>query len=626
MLVASLQNVAHSYGVHEVLTNVSLTISTGQRLGLIGANGSGKTTMLRILTGEELPSGGMVVVPKGVRVGYVPQHVSYRDDDSVWDCIAVEHKRLSETLRMQEERLSVATPENMDQILRAYQAARDDYDKVDGDRFPHRAETMLDALGLQGKMRQPVGSLSGGEKNVVSMTRALLKDPDFLILDEPANHLDYEGVAWLEDFINRFKGAVMIVSHNRYLLDRVVNGIVDLSAGLVKYYEGGYSSYRATRLRDLLAQQSDYIANQKRLSRLEQLVKRFEQIARATADPAWGKRLRARRTQLEREKGNAVDEPILGPDKIDAAFTTEASQAKIALQLRGYSRSFGPRILLEDATLDIACGERVGLVGVNGSGKTTLLREIVANGAWDHDVIRVGPSQTIGYSAQEQEILHNDRTIMEEIRATATVSAKGAFALLSRFLFARNDVDKRIGELSGGERNRLQLARLMLLKPNFLILDEPTNHLDIPASEAIEEALDNYEGTLLVVSHDRYFLDKVIDRVVEVRDHSLHSYAGNFTEFWHARKEERAKVVGRITKRGQHRTRQKQSRLPEDAAALERRIEATEQEKAALETSLEDAFNGRDRRAGHRVQKELDRVNTLIDELYQKWMSVTAPQ
>ena len=295
------------------------------------------------------------------------------------------------------------------------------------------------------------------------------------------------------------------------------------------------------------------------------------------------------------------------------------------MQLRGYSKSFGERVLFHHASLDIRCGERVALVGPNGSGKTTLLRDIIAHGAWDHDVIRIGPSQTVGYSAQEQEVLRDDRTIMEEIRATDTMSAKAAFALLDRFLFGRDDTQKLIGDLSGGERNRLQLARLMVLKPNFLILDEPTNHLDIPASEAIEEALDNYDGTLLVVSHDRYFLDKVVDRVIEVRDHSLVSYPGNFSEFWHARKEERASVVGRVTKRGQYRAkRTKQQRSPEDAAVLEQRIQETEQEKETVESLLADAFTRRDRREGHRLQKQLDHLNRLIDELYEKWMALTA--
>ena len=221
MLVANFQNIAHNYGIYQILRNASATISSGQKVGLIGANGSGKTTMLRLLLGEETPASGSVVVPKRVRIGYVPQHVDYADGETVWDCITVEYKEVSARLRLEEERLASASPEDMDSVFQRYQKARDDYDRIEGDRFPQQAEAMVDALGLRGKMNQLVELLSGGEKNVVSLTRALLQEPDLLVLDEPGNHLDYEGVAWLEDFISRFKGAVLIVSHNRYLLDRV---------------------------------------------------------------------------------------------------------------------------------------------------------------------------------------------------------------------------------------------------------------------------------------------------------------------------------------------------------------------------------------------------------------------
>ena len=358
---------------------------------------------------------------------------------------------------------------------------------------------------------------------------------------------------------------------------------------------------------------------------MEALVAKFAEIARVRSDKAWGKRLRARRTQLDREKKDAVDRPVLGLNKIEVNFATEASHARIGLQLRGYSKAFGEQVLFQNTHLDIDCGERVGLVGPNGCGKTSLLRDIIAHGAWDHDVIRVGPSQKIGYSSQQQEVLKADRTVLEEIRASAPLSVKAAYALLARFLFNHTDAEKLIDDLSGGERNRLQLARLMLLKPNFLILDEPTNHLDIPASEAIEEALDQYDGTILVVSHDRYFLDKVVNRVVEVRDQHLISYPGNFSEFWHARQEERAAVVGRVTKRGKYRAKQQQGQNnSEDAGGLEQRIQVAEQEKEEIEGRIEEAFNKRDRREGHRLEKQLNQLTTLIESLYEKWMAETA--
>lgn len=637
MLLASLQNVTKHYGAQTVLQGVSFKMSSGQKLGLIGPNGSGKTTMLRILLGQEPPSEGTAVLARGVRVGYVPQYVEYDENDTVLGYILTEHRRVSAVLREHEERLAQTSEAKaskqrsadkhrpMDRALQAYQRARDEYDRMDGDRFPGRAQAMLDALGLVGRGEQKIGALSGGEKNVLSLTQALLAEPDLLVLDEPANHLDYLGIAWLEDFLTQFKGAVLIVSHNRYLLDRVVQGILQLEGGLVRYYEGGYSTYRATRLRELLAQQSDYIANQKRLAQIEALVKKFEQIARTHSDPKWGKRLRARRSQLEREKKQAVEKPTLGPSSIRADFTTEATRADIALQIRGYSKAFGDLKLFERVDLDIACGERVALVGPNGCGKTTLLRDIVQHGTWEHPVIRIGPSLRVGYGAQEQEVLQGDQTLLEEIMAAASMTRREASGVLARFLFEPDDFGKRVADLSGGERNRLQLARLMVLKPNFLILDEPTNHLDIPAREAVEDALSDFNGTLLVVSHDRYFLDKMADRVVVVRDRELVSYPGTFTDFWVARQASMPRAVGRIAKRRKGRERTRPERTDgKSLAALEQRITEAEQQKLELERRVADAFAGRDHREGRRTTRQLERVKTELDDLYERWMEESA--
>ena len=623
MQIASLQDVNTHYGTHPVLMGVSFKISSGQKLGLIGANGSGKTTILRVLLGQEPPTAGSAVVSPGVKVGYVPQHTEPDEDATVTDWLLAEQRDLLADLQREEARLARSTGAKTNRVMRSYQRARDSYDRVDGDTWPQRAQAMLTAFGLEGRNDQRVGSLSGGEKNVLSMAQALLAEPEILLLDEPGNHLDYLGIAWLEDFLTRFKGAVLMVSHNRYLLDRVVSGILSLENGRVRYYDGGYSTYRATRLREAMAQRSDYIANQKRLAQLEALVKRFEQIARAHSDPAWGKRLRARRSQLAREKKQAVEKPVLDESAIDADFTTEATRANIALQVRGYQKRFGELSLFEEADLDVSSGERVALVGPNGSGKTTLLRDVIANGAWENQVIRVGPSMKVGYAAQEQEVLGRDRTILEEIRASAPMSSNDAFALLRKFLFTWDDLDKRVRELSGGERNRLQLARLMSMKPNFLILDEPTNHLDIPTREAVEEALDEYQGTILVVSHDRYFLDKVVNRVVEVQDRALVSHDGNFTDFWRARQQATPRVTGRVASRGRTRVRARAERAGRRAAvaSLEKRIDEAEEQRLSLEQQVTEAFSGRDHRQGRRANRQLDRVRSLLEDLYQQWVT-----
>ena len=621
MPIASLHNVTTHYGAQAVLKGASFEVNPGQKLGLIGANGSGKTTILRVLLGHEPVTGGSVYLDPGARVGYVPQHVEHNTGAAVMSWLLSEYKPIADALHAQEESLARATAAEMDRAMREYQKARDAYDRIDGDARPRRAQTLLDAFGLGAKKDQSVASLSGGEKNILSLAQALLSEPDLLLLDEPANHLDYLGVAWLESFLANFKGTVLIVSHNRYLLDRVAGGILELEDGRVHAYHGGYSDYRGAKLRGLIAQQRDYVVNQRRIAQLEELVKRFEQIARSTSDPAWGKRLRARRSQLRREKRQAVDRPVLSQKAISADFTTEAARSDIALRVRGYGKAFGSRQLFDDADLDIASGERVALVGPNGAGKTTLIKDIVHQGAWDNRTIRVGPSIRLGYAAQEQEILRRERTILEEVRADGAIGHNEAFALLRRFLFGWDDLSKRVDDLSGGERNRLQLARLMAVKPSFLVLDEPTNHLDIPAREAVEEALEGYEGTILVVSHDRYFLDKVVNRVVEVRDGKLVSFDGNFSEFWHARQTIAGVVPGTVKTRERSRTRARVRRAEQrdKMASLERRIQEAEAEKLDLEREAADAFNRGQLRRGRRVGRQIERNAALLDDLYEQW-------
>ena len=624
MQVATLNNISAHFGGQDVLKGVSFSINSSDRLGLIGANGSGKTTILRVLMGEEEPSKGSVTLASGTRLGYVPQYVDGDDDDLVMDWLLAEHIALGDALKASEDRLASASSDGAEAALNAYQDALENYDRYETDRWPQRAPRILDSLGLNGKEGQIIGSLSGGEKNILSLARALLIEPNFLVLDEPGNHLDFMGLAWLEEFLLRFKGAVLVVSHNRHTLDRVAQGILELEDGKVTRYKGGYSEYRSTKLRDLISQQADYGSNQKRLAQLEALVKRLELTARARPSLTAGKRLRARRSQLKRENAQAVEKPTMDVSAIDANFGSEKTQSNIVLRLRGYNKAYGDMSLLEDVDFDLSSGERVAIIGPNGSGKTSLLRDVIAEGSWDNDTVRIGPSVRLGYAAQEQEVLEGDKTILDVImEAPPRSNETTAFAHLRKFLFDRHDLNKKVSNLSGGERNRLQLARLTKLKPNFLILDEPTNHMDIPAREAIEEALDEYDGSILVVSHDRYFLDKVVNRVVELEDRDLVSFDGNFSEFWQARREPLTRETGRVTTRGSNRreTRAKHAEERSGLASLERRIKEAEADKLDLENRVGQAFENRKDKDGRRLNKQLERVSGLLEDMYEQWVS-----
>ena len=622
MLVASFNNVSAHYGSQIVLDGASFQIDENDKLGLIGRNGSGKTTLLKVLTGGEEPTSGSVVIPQTTTVGYVPQYVDADESVTVQDFLLEDYNRVANDLRHAERGLESGGQADTGRALDAYQNALDAYDRMDGERFVDEAGSMLASMGLEGKKAQRVGSLSGGEQNVLSLTRALLAKPDLLLLDEPGNHLDFHGMAWLEDFLLRFTGAVLVVSHNRYLLDRVASGILELEHGRITHYDGHYSAYRAQRLRDLLSQQSDYIANQKRLARLEALVHRFEQIARANSDPAWGRRLRARRSQLERERRQAVDKPEMDTSAIRTHFESAPTRANIAIHMRDYTRGYGEDILFDKAEMEVNGGETVALVGANGSGKSTLLRDIVERGEWDSEDIRVGPSMKIGYSAQQQETLDDDQTVVQQVREAAPMSNQAAFGLLSALLFDHEDMDKTVGDLSGGERNRLQIARLMAMKPNLLILDEPTNHMDIPSQEAVEEALEEFQGTLLIVSHDRYFLDKLAQRVVVIRDRKLVSHPGGFSEFWRATRPTDGGVVGRVSRRrrrsGSDRVRRAHNR--QEQVDLERRIQEAEARKLTLEDEMTQAFANRQMRQGRRAQRQLERLTAELQDMYDRWV------
>jgi ATP-binding cassette subfamily F protein 3 len=625
MELVRMQNVVKDYGHVAVLEDVSFKVTAGSKIGLVGPNGAGKTSILRMLVGEEPISAGTIIPVPGLNIGYVPQIVEHDESKTVIETVLREHAEVEQRLRDAEARLASASSSDLTSAEEAYEVALQAYEQAGGDRVPSRAVGMLDSLGLAGRNEELVGTLSGGEKNVLSLVQALLAEPELLLLDEPANHLDFEGLAWLESFLAGYRGAALIVSHNRYLLDHVVDEILHLEAGRIKQYAGNYTAYRTTLLREKISQGRDYVVNQRRLAQLEELVKRFEIMAHATGDSAWGKRLRARRSQLSRERAQAVEKPTAEASSMRPRIDTEASHANVALQVRGYSKSFDDLVLLENAELDIAAGERVALIGPNGSGKTTLLRDVMVLGAWDHPTIRIGPSLTVGYCAQEQEVLDNGRTVFDQIFGDGNITRDDTYTLLARYMFGPNDYEKRVGSLSGGERNRLQLAKVLNKNPNFLILDEPTNHLDIAAREAIEDVLTDYKGTILVVSHDRYFLDKVAGRVVELRDRTLVSHIGSFSEFWAQHKaSQRGPSQGRATTRSRQRERPRRvnpqaAELAKEPSVLDLKITELESEKMQLEKRVAEAFSGGDHREGARVANALERKSAELDRLYVQW-------
>lgn len=544
MIVVNLDNIVQSYGSQSVLEGVAWEIQAGQKIGLVGPNGAGKSTLLRIIAAEIKPDSGFVYRHKETRIGYLAQEPVQDSTGTVWEEVlgaAHELVRVEAELRRLEARMadpSVYGDEaKLERVLAAHARVQAEFERLDGYRYESRAREALRSLGLdEAEFDLPVSALSGGQKKLVGLAKLLATGADLLLLDEPDNHLDLAGKAYLEHLIATFPGTVVIVSHDRYLLDETVTLIAEVEDQRLTVYPGNYSAYAVEKNLRLLRQQQRYEAQQKEIARLEAAIARFEHWASIVVDERHARQARSRRKMLERM--DQIDKPILERRRMGLELNGWRGSQKV-LEIVGLDKVFASepagggeeQIILAGLNLLLWHGERVGLVGPNGAGKSVLFRCILG---WEEPtggIIKVGPSVQVGYYAQEHETLDPDKTLIEEIRQTGPMYEQQAVSILGRFLFPYQMVHNQVRDLSGGERSRLQLAKLMLCGANFLLLDEPTNNLDLPSCEVLERALDEFEGTVLVISHDRYFLDRVVDRIVEVEDGALTTYAGDYTYY-----------------------------------------------------------------------------------------------
>ncbi len=614
----TLNNISHDFGGTVVLTNAGGAIVPGDRIGIVGPNGSGKTTLIRIITGDLEPVTGAVVRESDTRIGYVPQHLETHDATTVGDLLLRHIHEMREQLREVEAVMGTVDADDekrLASVLKRYQAAREPYDAMEGDTAEGRASRLLDELGLPGGLEQEIRTLSGGERNVLSLARALVDQPNLLVLDEPGNHLDFAGLAWLEAFLSRFAGAVIVVSHNRYLLDKVATSIWEIFGHRVSAHTGNYSDFRFNRLTQAISDQATYSVQQGVIARLEALVKTFEQRARTTGDPAWGKRLRARRSQLAKTRELAMDRPEIAEKSIQVRFTDGTAKSDIAIHVQNYSRGFDERTLFNGADLLVHVGERVGIVGPNGSGKTTFLTDLVDRGNWDDHTLRVGPSMRVGFCAQQRDRFGAETTVLDAMLSQGNFTRNEIFGIVSRLLFDWEDLERSVSSLSGGEWNRLQLSMAIIARANLLILDEPTNHLDIQSREAVEEALAEFTGTIIAVSHDRYFLDAAVNRIVEIKDLGFASYEGTFTEYWFERAAGSRVADATLERRGK----QIGKRTTHDESRIESEILKLEERQRELEHLMANAFATGSQRDGRTHAKDLEKVRSRIEELYARW-------
>ena len=526
-MILSCSNITKSFGDKHILKQVSFHLEDHEKAAIVGINGAGKTTLLKIMIGELAADEGVVALSKGTTIGYLAQHQDLDSENTIYEAL-LEVKRpvieMEERIRSLELKMHSASGDALEAMLAEYSRLNHAFELADGYAYKSEVTGVLKGLGFsEDEFTKPINTLSGGQKTRVSLGKLLLTKPDVLLLEEPTNHLDMESIAWLETYLKSYAGSVIIVAHDRYFLDRVVTKIVELDNGIGTMFSGNYSAYsdKKAMLRD--AKIRAYLNQQQEIRHQEAVIAKLKSFNREKSI----RRAESREKMLD--KIERVEKPVDIDDSMDIRLEPDVISGNDVLTVRELSKSFDAQPLFSHVDFDIRRGERVAIIGNNGTGKTTLLK--IINGLLEADSgeIRLGSKVHIGYYDQEHQVLHMDKTLFEEIQDTyPDMNNTQIRNTLASFLFTGDDVFKLIRDLSGGERGRVSLAKLMLSDANFLLLDEPTNHLDITSKEILESALCRYTGTVLYVSHDRYFINRTATRILDLTSQSLINYIGNY--------------------------------------------------------------------------------------------------
>ena len=618
MIDISIQNVKKSFGGLVVLDGVSFDVNEGERVALLGENGTGKSTLLKILTGALEPDEGRVVLPAQKRVGLISQIPVYPDGWTVEDvlCSATAHlTALADEIRALEQKMAVSSD---DALLRKYDALTAEYERLGGWSADHERERVANGLDIGRSMRsRPFDALSGGEKTRVNLARLILEDTDILLLDEPTNHLDLKSTEWLEEYIRRFRGTVLAVSHDRWFLDTVAQRCIELADGKCSFYSGNYSFYVTEKRRRYEEMLRQYEKNRREIAHLQEAADKLHLWAFMGAD-----KLHKRAFSMEKriEKLSQAPKPQT-QRKMKARFAEQEFRGDEVLVAEELTMGFGERTLFSDLEFLVEPGEHVALMGPNGSGKSTLVKLILGELTPLRGFVRTGPSVKIGYLPQIVRFEHPERTLYDTMLYECRAAPQEARNRLAAFKFTGEDVFKRVADLSGGELSRLRLCMLMGSGVNLLILDEPTNHLDIASREWIEQALADYDGTLLFVSHDRWFIDAFASRVWELDGGRFSDFAGGFEEY--RQYKQRQQQLDQTA----HRAAPKPKKPPRPAdhgkelIKLERQIEKQEAQIAALQA--EEEASASDYLRLMELGEERQTAEAALDELYQQWEALS---
>ena len=526
-MILSCSNISKAFGTNEVIKRASFHIEDHEKAAIVGINGAGKSTLLKMIIGEMASDEGEVVISKGKTLGYLSQHQDLSGSRTVYDEV-LEVKRplmdMEAKIRKLELDMKHATGEELDEMLTAYSRLNHDFELQNGYAYRSEVTGVLKGLGFtEDEFQKPVAALSGGQKTRVALGRLLLTKPDIILLDEPTNHLDMDSIAWLEGYLINYDGSVIIVAHDRYFLNRVVTKIIELDNGILSVYQGNYTEYSSKRAMIREAKMKAYLNQQQEIRHQEEVITKLKSFNREKSI----RRAESREKMLN--KIDLLEKPAEVNDEMRIQLEPNVISGNDVLTVKDLKKSFGENLLFDHIGFEVKRGERVAIIGGNGTGKTTILKILNGILAPDQGEVSLGSKVHIGYYDQEHQVLHMEKTLFDELQDTYPYMNNTQIRnILAAFLFTGDDVYKRIKDLSGGERGRVSLAKLMLSEANFLILDEPTNHLDITSKEILEGALVNYTGTVLYVSHDRYFINKTATRILDLTNQTLVNYIGNY--------------------------------------------------------------------------------------------------
>jgi ATP-binding cassette subfamily F protein 3 len=636
MPILSVIQLGKSFGAERIFAGIHFQVEVQDRIGLVGPNGAGKSTLLNILAGREEPDEGNISLARNVRVGYLTQTADFHPQNtlreemlSVFAELHHYEQEMSELAREMSVSETQGNAKLHEELLKKYDSLQARYEHAGGYTYENRVEQVLDGLEFTREQQAAsVMQLSGGQQTRAALGKLLLQEPDLLLLDEPTNHLDLATLEWLETYLNAWKGAMVIVAHDRYFLDKVVSRTIELSNGRIEEYPGNYTKYLALREERMERRLREYESQQAYIEHTEEFIRRYK-AGQRSREARGRQKLLDRMERVERPREQQEMSFEFTP-MIDSGLVVISAQ-KLEV---GYGQGSGsqdePKVLVRVSELELLRGDRVGFIGPNGAGKTTLLRTVIGELSPISGHVQIGHGVRIGYYSQTHAGLTMERTILDEIRQVSVLSEEGARSFLGRFLFSNDDVFKPIGALSGGERSRVALAKLTLQGSNLMILDEPTNHLDLQSRQFLEEVLGEFEGTLLFVSHDRYFIDSLATKVWAIEDNILHSYSGNYTEYRARKQQIVAKAVA--TKSAINTQVGAKSASPARSSGkkggkvkvrtledVERDVEKAEERLKGIEDALAEAALQADAEQLTHLSTEHEQAKAYIDELLVEW-------